>query len=231
MRTDEGVVMAVEKRVTSPLLVRPAASPPLSLPAYCRQSVQPAAWLLCTANMPVACVHGYLLPRPGPTACLPSLPQPRLPPLPAHLPALPARRPQEPTSIEKVAEVDEHIGVAMSGLTADARTLIDHGRVETQQHRFTYNEPMPLESLTQVGQAGASLVEVPACLGTQGDWLLGGWLDGPAAATACRALCASLDCWVGVAEWARQAAWLGSTPPALMLPAAPLAPRPAAEPV
>jgi 20S proteasome subunit alpha 5 len=49
-----------------------------------------------------------------------------------------------------VAEVDEHVGVAMSGLTADARTLIDHGRVETQQHRFTYNEAMPLESLTQV---------------------------------------------------------------------------------
>ncbi|KAI7838011.1 hypothetical protein COHA_008193 [Chlorella ohadii] len=75
VRTDEGVVMAVEKRVTSPLL--------------------------------------------------------------------------EPSSIEKVAEIDEHIGVAMSGLTADARTLIDHGRVETQQHRFTYNEPMPLESVTQ----------------------------------------------------------------------------------
>ena len=34
---------------------------------------------------------------------------------------------QEPSSIEKVAEIDEHIGVAMSGLTADARTLIDHG--------------------------------------------------------------------------------------------------------
>lgn len=49
-----------------------------------------------------------------------------------------------------MAEIDEHIGVAMSGLTADARTLIDHGRVETQQHRFTYNEPMPLESVTQV---------------------------------------------------------------------------------
>lgn len=58
---------------------------------------------------------------------------------------------QEPSSIEKVAEIDEHVGVAMSGLTADARTLIDHGRVETQQHRFTYNEPMPLESVTQVG--------------------------------------------------------------------------------
>jgi len=48
-----------------------------------------------------------------------------------------------------VAEIDEHVGVAMSGLTADARTLIDHGRVEAQQHKFTFNEPMPIESLTQ----------------------------------------------------------------------------------
>jgi 20S proteasome subunit alpha 5 len=40
--------------------------------------------------------------------------------------------PQEPSSIEKIAEVDVHIGVAMSGLTADARTLIEHARVETQ---------------------------------------------------------------------------------------------------
>jgi len=39
---------------------------------------------------------------------------------------------QVPSSIEKVAEVDSHIGCAMSGLTADARTLIDHGRVEAQ---------------------------------------------------------------------------------------------------
>lgn len=55
----------------------------------------------------------------------------------------------EPTSIEKVAEIDEHIGVAMSGLTADAKTLIDRARVETQNHRFSYNEPMPVESCTQ----------------------------------------------------------------------------------
>lgn len=37
----------------------------------------------------------------------------------------------------------------MSGLTADAKTLVDHARAEAQQHRFTYNEPMPVESLTQ----------------------------------------------------------------------------------
>lgn len=39
---------------------------------------------------------------------------------------------QEPSSIQKVAEIDDHIGCAMSGLTADAKTLIDHARAETQ---------------------------------------------------------------------------------------------------
>merc|ERR1711957_292193 len=52
----------------------------------------------------------------------------------------------EPTSIEKILEIDEHMGCAMSGLTADARTLIDHARVEAQAHWFTYNERMPVET-------------------------------------------------------------------------------------
>jgi 20S proteasome subunit alpha 5 len=56
---------------------------------------------------------------------------------------------QEPSSVEKIMEIDEHIGCAMSGLTADARTLVEHGRVETQNHRFSYNEPMSVESTTQ----------------------------------------------------------------------------------
>lgn len=38
----------------------------------------------------------------------------------------------EPSSIEKIMELDSHIGCAMSGLTADARTMIDHARIETQ---------------------------------------------------------------------------------------------------
>ena len=38
----------------------------------------------------------------------------------------------EPSSVEKVMEIDEHIGCAMSGLTADARTLVEHARVTTQ---------------------------------------------------------------------------------------------------
>lgn len=39
---------------------------------------------------------------------------------------------QEPWSIEKVMEIDDHLGCAMSGLVADAKMLVDHARAETQ---------------------------------------------------------------------------------------------------
>ncbi|OAE27244.1 hypothetical protein AXG93_473s1150 [Marchantia polymorpha subsp. ruderalis] len=55
----------------------------------------------------------------------------------------------EPSSVDKIMEIDSHIGCAASGLTADAPTLVEHGRVETQNHRFSYNEPMSVESTTQ----------------------------------------------------------------------------------
>lgn len=55
----------------------------------------------------------------------------------------------EPSSIEKIMEVDTHIGCAMSGLIADSRTMIDRARVEAQNHWFTYNENMSTESVTQ----------------------------------------------------------------------------------
>jgi 20S proteasome subunit alpha 5 len=38
----------------------------------------------------------------------------------------------EPSSVEKIMEIDTHLGCAMSGLVADARTMIEHARVETQ---------------------------------------------------------------------------------------------------
>merc|ERR1711959_337122 len=69
----------------------------------------------------------------------------------------------EPSSIEKIMEVDDHVGCAMSGLTADARTLIDRARVECQNHRFTYNEPMAVESITQ------SLCDVALRFSEEGD--------------------------------------------------------------
>jgi len=51
-----------------------------------------------------------------------------------------------PSSMQKLVKLDQHIGSAMSGLVADARTLIDHARVETQNHWFSYDEPMVVES-------------------------------------------------------------------------------------
>ncbi|KAL1780890.1 proteasome subunit alpha type-5 [Sigmodon hispidus] len=55
----------------------------------------------------------------------------------------------QPSSIEKIVKIDAHIGCAMSGLITDAKTLTDKARVETQNHWFTYNETMTVESVTQ----------------------------------------------------------------------------------
>jgi len=55
----------------------------------------------------------------------------------------------EASSIEKIMEIDKHIGCAVSGLVADSRTLIDKARVEAQNHWFTHNESMKVESVTQ----------------------------------------------------------------------------------
>lgn len=46
-------------------------------------------------------------------------------------------------------EIDSHIGCAVSGLTADARTMVEHARMTGQMHAFTYDEPIKVESVTQ----------------------------------------------------------------------------------
>merc|ERR1712155_142612 len=51
--------------------------------------------------------------------------------------------------IEKIVEIDTHIACAFSGLTADSKTLIDRARVESQNHWFTYDEKMQVESVAQ----------------------------------------------------------------------------------
>ncbi|CAG8126534.1 unnamed protein product, partial [Penicillium nalgiovense] len=55
----------------------------------------------------------------------------------------------EASSVEKIVEIDQHIGCAMSGLQADARNLVEHARVECQNHAFHYAEPLRVESTTQ----------------------------------------------------------------------------------
>jgi len=54
----------------------------------------------------------------------------------------------EPSSVNKIFEIDHHMGAVLSGMAADARILVEHARVEAQNHRFTFDEPMPVESCT-----------------------------------------------------------------------------------
>ncbi len=54
---------------------------------------------------------------------------------------------QEPESIEKISQIDDHIGIAASGFMADARQLIAEARVKAQSYWLTYDEPIPAEAL------------------------------------------------------------------------------------
>jgi proteasome alpha subunit len=55
----------------------------------------------------------------------------------------------EPTSLEKIHQIDEHIACATAGLVADARVLVDYARLSAQINRVTYSEPMPVELLVR----------------------------------------------------------------------------------
>ena len=55
----------------------------------------------------------------------------------------------ETKSIEKIFQIDDHIGAATSGLVADARALIERARLESQINKITYNEPIRVETLAK----------------------------------------------------------------------------------
>ena len=52
-------------------------------------------------------------------------------------------------SVEKIFRLDTHIGAATSGLVADARMLIDRGRIESQINKVVYDEPIAVETLAK----------------------------------------------------------------------------------
>ena len=69
-----------------------------------------------------------------------------------------------PSSIEKVYQIDEHIGASASGILSDGRILIERSQVTAQQHKVTYDEPISVadvvkeisnlkQAYTQVGGA------------------------------------------------------------------------------
>jgi proteasome alpha subunit len=55
----------------------------------------------------------------------------------------------EKDMVKKIFAIDDHIAVAIAGLTADARVLVDQARIQAQIHRLTYNEAITVETLTK----------------------------------------------------------------------------------
>ncbi len=53
-----------------------------------------------------------------------------------------------PESVEKIWQIDEHIGAAASGILSDARVLIDRAQLKAQQNRVTYDSE--IDTLTVV---------------------------------------------------------------------------------
>ncbi|MBN2153705.1 MAG: archaeal proteasome endopeptidase complex subunit alpha [Candidatus Lokiarchaeota archaeon] len=55
----------------------------------------------------------------------------------------------DPSQIHKVYLVDKHVGVAISGLHADARILTDQARLQAAYHRLSYDEDVPVATLVK----------------------------------------------------------------------------------
>jgi len=49
-----------------------------------------------------------------------------------------------PEAIEKIWQIDDHIGATASGILSDARVLIENSQVKAQQNRITYNSEVDI---------------------------------------------------------------------------------------
>lgn len=54
-----------------------------------------------------------------------------------------------PSSLEKIYEIDKHIGAATSGLVADGRKLVQEARLEAQRNRMVYDERITVQALVK----------------------------------------------------------------------------------
>jgi proteasome alpha subunit len=54
-----------------------------------------------------------------------------------------------PEAIEKMFRIDDHIGVAASGIISDARVLVDRSQLRSQQHAVTYDSKIDVISIVK----------------------------------------------------------------------------------
>ena len=54
-----------------------------------------------------------------------------------------------PEAVEKIWQIDEHMGATASGILSDARVLIERAQLKAQQHRITYDTPIDTLSVVK----------------------------------------------------------------------------------
>lgn len=59
---------------------------------------------------------------------------------------------------KKIVSIDDHLGISIAGLAADARIFTRYMRNECLNSKYAYNSPMPVSRL--VAQIGASNLKI-----------------------------------------------------------------------
>jgi proteasome alpha subunit len=54
-----------------------------------------------------------------------------------------------PESVEKIFQIDDHIGATAAGIVSDARVLIERAQLKAQQHKVTYDTPIDSLSIVK----------------------------------------------------------------------------------
>lgn len=54
-----------------------------------------------------------------------------------------------PEAVEKVFQIDDHMGATASGILSDARVLIERAQLKAQQHRVTFDSPIDTLSIVK----------------------------------------------------------------------------------
>lgn len=54
-----------------------------------------------------------------------------------------------PEAVEKIFQIDDHIGATAAGILSDARVLIERAQIKAQQHKVTFDSPIDIISIVK----------------------------------------------------------------------------------
>jgi len=54
-----------------------------------------------------------------------------------------------PDSVEKIFQIEEHMGATASGILSDARVLIERAQLKAQQHQVTFDSPIDVDEIVK----------------------------------------------------------------------------------